>query len=291
MHDERSFLDAILAEPNDDNVRLVYADWLQENGQFPRAQFIRVGIELFHTPEPRTIEKNYGARDTQHVCIRCDEGDCRFHMLQKRQYALSNLYADAWVPICRATYNWIRGFVESVSFISAEDWMRVADILLAAHPIREVIFSSWPLADFDKDGIRFVNDPHGVRIPWGTIRQELATAPKGCPEVSAALVCRFGRQVHFKTLWPPAERPAFTWTIQVKDATDELVFRLNATLGTVNAAPFFGFGTHQILLSEWQMTPAVEGHQVLTLRFVGADALVGYESTDFFSLIVDLQNG
>lgn len=38
------FLRAICAEPDDDTVRLVYADWLQENGQPERAEFIRLQI-------------------------------------------------------------------------------------------------------------------------------------------------------------------------------------------------------------------------------------------------------
>lgn len=35
---------AIVAQPDDDIVRLIYADWLQENGQPARAQFIRVQV-------------------------------------------------------------------------------------------------------------------------------------------------------------------------------------------------------------------------------------------------------
>ena len=44
--DERSLYSAILADPDDDTVRLAYADWLDENGQSERAEFIRVQIEL-----------------------------------------------------------------------------------------------------------------------------------------------------------------------------------------------------------------------------------------------------
>src|SRR5258707_345300 len=41
MPDDPTFLKAILAAPEDDALRLVYADWLQENGQPERAGFIR----------------------------------------------------------------------------------------------------------------------------------------------------------------------------------------------------------------------------------------------------------
>ncbi|MBY0230983.1 MAG: TIGR02996 domain-containing protein, partial [Gemmataceae bacterium] len=37
-----AFLEAILADPHDDAHRLVYADWLEENGDEARARFIRL---------------------------------------------------------------------------------------------------------------------------------------------------------------------------------------------------------------------------------------------------------
>src|SRR5437867_4475006 len=40
-----AFLQAILDAPDDDTPRLVYADWLDEHGDSPRAEFIRVQIE------------------------------------------------------------------------------------------------------------------------------------------------------------------------------------------------------------------------------------------------------
>jgi uncharacterized protein (TIGR02996 family) len=43
---ERALLAAIIAEPEDDTPRLVYADWLDEHGRPERAEFIRVQCEL-----------------------------------------------------------------------------------------------------------------------------------------------------------------------------------------------------------------------------------------------------
>jgi uncharacterized protein (TIGR02996 family) len=42
MSDESALLNAILAHPDEDTPRLAYADWLEENGQPDRAEFIRV---------------------------------------------------------------------------------------------------------------------------------------------------------------------------------------------------------------------------------------------------------
>ena len=43
--DSKGFLAQIVTCPDDDMVRLVYADWLEENGESDRAEFIRVQIE------------------------------------------------------------------------------------------------------------------------------------------------------------------------------------------------------------------------------------------------------
>lgn len=42
----RGLLDAILESPEDDFPRLILADWLQDNGDEERAEFIRLGIQL-----------------------------------------------------------------------------------------------------------------------------------------------------------------------------------------------------------------------------------------------------
>src|SRR5262245_50345394 len=44
-----SLLRAIRQAPEDDDLRLVYADWLEEQGRLERAEFIRVQIERART--------------------------------------------------------------------------------------------------------------------------------------------------------------------------------------------------------------------------------------------------
>ena len=43
--DLQALLAEIVADPADDTARLVYADCLQENGNAPRAEFIRLQVE------------------------------------------------------------------------------------------------------------------------------------------------------------------------------------------------------------------------------------------------------
>jgi uncharacterized protein (TIGR02996 family) len=46
MNDESALLRSIQADPDDELARLVLADWLDDNGDSARAEFIRVQIEL-----------------------------------------------------------------------------------------------------------------------------------------------------------------------------------------------------------------------------------------------------
>jgi uncharacterized protein (TIGR02996 family) len=48
--DERSLIQAIIANPDDDLPRLVYADWLEEHGRGLRAEYIRVECEMASLP-------------------------------------------------------------------------------------------------------------------------------------------------------------------------------------------------------------------------------------------------
>ena len=58
MSDESALLAAILAHPDEDTPRLMYADWLEENGQPERAEFIRLQCapDADEAAEKRTAE-------------------------------------------------------------------------------------------------------------------------------------------------------------------------------------------------------------------------------------------
>ena len=55
MTDRDALLRSILERPDDDVRRLVMADWLEENGESERAEFIRVQLEIASTP--LTVER------------------------------------------------------------------------------------------------------------------------------------------------------------------------------------------------------------------------------------------
>ena len=96
MANRKAFLAAIRENPEDDTPRLVYADWLDDNGDRDRAEFIRVQIEL----------------------ARLREDDVRAFDLRWRQDELLNQNGDIWreeVPAwAREDCSFRRGFVDGV---------------------------------------------------------------------------------------------------------------------------------------------------------------------------------
>jgi uncharacterized protein (TIGR02996 family) len=116
--DHDAFLQAIVAEPDDDGLRLMYADWLEENGD-PRGEFIRLQCALA------------GMR----------YGDPRRHGMDSRARELLARYGNGWLrPLSR----WVRrgafrrGFVERIT-VNAQVYLdHEADILRAA-PIQHVL--------------------------------------------------------------------------------------------------------------------------------------------------------
>ena len=117
--DEQAFLDAIRAEPDDDTARLVYADWLTENGQSDRAELIRVDIEWARTP-PNT-----------------ESDERRRRVLLDRRAELLKRHKTAWlapfVPFARES-SFERGFVQAVEvpanafFLNAERWFALTPL-------------------------------------------------------------------------------------------------------------------------------------------------------------------
>ncbi len=62
MTPDNPFLQALLAEPDDDTLRLALADWLDENEQPARADFVRVQIEMARGVSDRDRRRRLEAR-------------------------------------------------------------------------------------------------------------------------------------------------------------------------------------------------------------------------------------
>lgn len=60
MNEQAAFIRQICEQPEDDTVRLVYADWLDEHGEPVWAEFVRVQVELAKMPPPHREETLMG---------------------------------------------------------------------------------------------------------------------------------------------------------------------------------------------------------------------------------------
>lgn len=138
MNNHDMLLAAILADPEDDTVRLAYADALQERnlrGDFVRSTFVRAGCHP-----------------------NCDGSKRAPKSVRRTHRTLLEAHAAEWIPIHyggriytvgtkmhagEVVYSWRRGFVEAIS-CPANWWVVHANNLLAKHPVVFVRISSNP---------------------------------------------------------------------------------------------------------------------------------------------------
>jgi uncharacterized protein (TIGR02996 family) len=154
-----AFLQAIVEQPEDIAIRLIFADWLDENGESPRGEFIRVQIELATLPDARRHEP---------LSVR------EMVLLNRERELLSEpRHFVNWVPLIFHSgsgagirvakpprveltgigFQWVtfrRGFVESVT-CTAADWIQHAAEIRRAAPIREVTLTDVPTVYYGAD--------------------------------------------------------------------------------------------------------------------------------------------
>lgn len=117
--DGADLLAAIRARPDEDTPRLIYADWLDENKQPERAEFIRVQCAL--------------ARGSEYDANRAE-------LLLREKLLLTNVCWRVWgelpvAPVKERTF--ARGFVDSVA-LHASLFLVSGDELLDSGPVREI---------------------------------------------------------------------------------------------------------------------------------------------------------
>jgi uncharacterized protein (TIGR02996 family) len=125
-----AFLQRIRAYPDDDAPRLVFADWLDEQGD-PRGEFIRVQIALAQLDREKAAA---GDRP-----LRPDREERRA-MLLVRDQALRDRHEEEWTaPFRRFATRPLfrRGFVEVVN-VDAHNFVRHAPELFTAGPLRHI---------------------------------------------------------------------------------------------------------------------------------------------------------
>ncbi len=118
MSDHQSFLDEIIANPDDDAPRLIYADWLEEQGN-PRGEFIRVQCEMA------------GLKPTQK----------RYKELREREQRLFFKHGQHWqLPHAFRKCVYRRGFVEECA-MALSYFIKNSEKYLRMTPLRDVVFT------------------------------------------------------------------------------------------------------------------------------------------------------
>jgi uncharacterized protein (TIGR02996 family) len=115
---QQAFLHSIIESPDDDTPRLAYSDWLEENGEPARAEFIRVQCRL--------------------AALDADEPQRR--ELRRREYELLADHWGEWAgPLVGRVHRWRfrRGFVEQVE-MEVGQFLKESRWLLEFAPIEEL---------------------------------------------------------------------------------------------------------------------------------------------------------
>lgn len=152
---EQHLLAAILAEPEADAPRLMYADEIEGDEGDPRperAEFIRVGCEL---------ARRFGIPESDPVVTGDPAADAEEKSLRRRVEGLWLFGRSFWFERLPGTmkyadgpgftigtfegyvYGFARGFLASVS-MSWDAFRAHADELFAANPVTEVTLTTWP---------------------------------------------------------------------------------------------------------------------------------------------------
>ena len=120
MATNTDFLQAILANPEEDAPRLIFADWLEEQGQSDRAEFIRGQCELAQLTEEHP----------------------RYKLLAAQMETLRAGHETEWLPsfLSKVPYRWERGFV-SCLWTSPRIFLAIAPKLFIWEPVQHLQFT------------------------------------------------------------------------------------------------------------------------------------------------------
>jgi uncharacterized protein (TIGR02996 family) len=126
------FLRAICENPDDDTVRLVYADWLDEHGESDRAELIRIGLRLAAGGCSSAEEQSLRARERE--LIQRNRERWFAELPRARNFEWSFGGDLEW----NTYWRFDRGFVGCVTFWSVGAYRRNANRVFRSTPIRAV---------------------------------------------------------------------------------------------------------------------------------------------------------
>ena len=135
MTDRDALLASVLASPDDDAPRLVYADWLEEHGEPERAEFVR---RQCRGQEPNREVLYARVLHTTH-----DDTRGPLHLAEGNDWPIPDWWKRSDMPAIDGIYTLWHGFVWAVT-CSAADWLAHGDRILAEHPVTTVRLTTMP---------------------------------------------------------------------------------------------------------------------------------------------------
>ncbi len=142
-----SFLQDISAHPEDDTPRLIYADWLEDNGDAQRAEFIRVQVELAQS-EPCVLPE-WAESSAPTDCPHCtlvrrerellDENQLAWDVIDPSGlWAVFNPTGQSFTGMAPWSWEYRRGFVHKV-WCTLPAWLDHGPKIVALHPVEVVV--------------------------------------------------------------------------------------------------------------------------------------------------------
>jgi uncharacterized protein (TIGR02996 family) len=177
MTQEEAFLQAIIESPDDDSLRLIYADWLEERGN-PRGEFIRAQCQLANLPE----------------------GDPRRPELQAREQELLAKYSLVWIQqlhLDPSSVTFRRGFVDEAQ-VNADFLLGDQAELFRLTPLRHLLVQGYQGNQLGREGTRTVASwpqlarLQSLRLPENWVADAGAKALAASPHVGSLLLLDLG---------------------------------------------------------------------------------------------------
>jgi uncharacterized protein (TIGR02996 family) len=135
----------ILLQPEEDSYRLIYADWLEENGEPERAEFIRVSMELANCPSEDITKREVELHKRQERLLTGRPIDWvkEFNLIK---------WVDDGMGNSRSPYSFKRGFVYKIE-LPLSSFLEHAEAIFTHHPITEVVLTDkepYPTTDYEE---------------------------------------------------------------------------------------------------------------------------------------------
>ena len=182
MTDRDAILEAIFAAPEDDAPRLVYADWLDENGHPEQAEFVRRHIELFRTP----ID-DFRWRERTAALEAC-----------WNRFKIELMETSPHTEVRMDMYS--RGLPEHLYSVNAEDFLSDAPGWWPVFPVRRVRLFQWATCVREVCRCPYLTHVTELTLQGGVVDPDVAQALIGAPVLT---------QLRRLRIWPfPASHAA-----------------------------------------------------------------------------------